>query len=392
MRLKIVHALVYDPEFIGQRTILIEDGHVVGVENTCEGFGGETLDADGLLAVPGFIDLHVHGGGGHSVMEGTSEAVLQMCNAHAHFGTTTILPTAWTAPLAEIEHAIEAVRTAQACPCDATIAGIHLEGPFLSPRQAGAQQPDALLMPTQGNWKKLLEFGTGVIRMMGAAPELEGAQTLGDALQKNGIVGSIAHSDAYESDIRRAIQHGFCDVTHLYSGCSTFIRKGGFRIPGVVECGLAMDELTVQVIADGCHLPETMLRLIWKAKGTDGIELITDALDYAGCRLQEGSVYTQQNGLDVVYEDGVMKLLNREAFAGSVSTTDRLLRTAIASGIPITEALRMLTVNPAKRIGLKNKGWIRSGYDADIVLLDRKLEVVGCLSCGKIIRWDRKGI
>ena len=144
--------------------------------------------------------------------------------------------------------------------------------------------------------------------------------------------------------------------------------------------------------ADGCHLPMCMLRLIWKAKGTDGIELITDALDYAGCGLQEGSVYTQLNGMDVVYEDGVMKLLSREAFAGSVATTDRLLRTAVGAGIPLTDALRMMMVNPAKRIGLTKKGRIRPGFDADIVLLDPKLEVVGCISHGKRIRWDRKGM
>ncbi len=392
MRTRIIHASVYDPDFIGQRAILIEDGQIVGVEDACEGFEGEVLDADGLLAVPGFIDLHVHGGGGRSVMEGTAEAVLQMSDAHARFGTTTLLPTAWTAPLPEIERAIDAVRAAQACPCDATIAGIHLEGPFLSPQQAGAQLPGSLLVPARGGWQALLERGEGRIRMMGAAPELEGAAELGDALRAKGIVASIAHSNAYEPDMLRAVRHGFCDVTHLYSGCSTFIRRGGFRIPGVVECALAMDELTVQVIADGCHLPMCMLRLIWKAKGTDGIELITDALDYAGCGLQEGSVYTQLNGMDVVYEDGVMKLLSREAFAGSVATTDRLLRTAVGAGIPLTDALRMMTVNPAKRIGLTKKGRIRPGFDADIVLLDPKLEVVGCISHGKRIRWDRKGM
>lgn len=391
MRLKILNAEVYDPTPCGQQTILIEDQRILEVEAQYgDADASETLDARGLIAVPGLIDLHLHGGGGRCCMEGTAQSVLTMCNTHAQFGSTTVLPTTWTAPMEQINKAIDAVREASGMPCDATIAGVHLEGPFLSPLQAGAQAAAALKVPKQTNWRELLDRWDG-IRMVGAAPELDGALELGGELQKRGIVASIAHSQAYEPELRSAVEHGFCDVTHLYSGCSTFIRKGGFRIPGVVECGLAFDELTVQVIADGRHLPPTMLKMIWKAKGTNGIELITDALDYAGCRLQEGSTYTQQNGMEVIYEEGVMKLLSREAFAGSVATTDRLLRTAVAAGIPFEDALRMLTVNPAKRIGLeKNKGCLKPGYDADIVFFDDELQVKGCLSRGRLIRWDRE--
>ena len=155
-----------------------------------------------------------------------------------------------------------------------------------------------------------------------------------------------------------------------------------------MECALAWDELTVQVIADGCHLPDVMLQLIWRAKGTENMTLITDGLDYSGCELREGQSYIQQNGMEVVYEDGVMKLASRQAFAGSVATADRLLRTAARAGIPWTEALKMLTVNPAKRIGLQRaKGRLRAGYDADLVLLDDALQVAGCIARGKVNRW-----
>lgn len=388
-RLKIVNARVFAPER-SDGAILIEDGRVVDVAAHCGGFGNcQTLDAAGLTAAPGFIDLHAHGGGGRSVMDGDPQSVVHMANAHARCGTTTILPTAWTAPLLEIERAIDAVRAASAMPCDATIAGINLEGPFLSPAQAGAQQREALRTPADADWRALLDRWDG-IRIVGAAPELDGALALGDELRRRGVVASIAHSDAYEADVRRAVAHGFCDVTHLYSGCSTFARRFGFRDPGVVECALAFDELTVEVIADGRHLPDAMLRLIWRAKGAEKMILITDALEFAAAPLVEGGAYRQQNGLDVIYEDGVMKLASRQAFAGSVATTDRLLRVAVGAGIPLAQALAMLTVNPARRIGLDaRKGRIRPGYDADIAFLDGDLQIAGCMARGKLTRWER---
>lgn len=392
MRLKIVNSRVYDPDPVGEKAILIEDGRILDVADHDGGFSGcRVLDASGLRAVPGFIDIHVHGGGGRCCMEGTAQSVVAMANAHAQYGTTTILPTTWTAPLEEIGRAIDAVREATALPCDATIAGVFLEGPFLAPEQAGAQAPGVLKTPEEADWRSLIDRWSG-IRMVGAAPELPGARAMGDALARRGIVGSIAHSQAYEEDLRAAVEHGFSDVTHLYSCCSTFVRRGGFRVPGVVECALAWDSLTAQLIADGRHLPDTMLRLVWKAKGTELLTLVTDGLDFSASELEEGSTYTQCNGMDVVYEDGVMKLMSREAFAGSVATTDRLLRVAAGAGIPWTEALRMLTVNPAGRIGMADKkGRLRPGYDADVVLLDERLRVAGVVSGGRIIRWERNG-
>ncbi len=390
MKLKIVNGHVYAPEDLGIKTILVEDGRIVEITDKTEGYDDyRLLDAKGLRIVPGFIDIHVHGGGGRCCMEGTADSVLAMANAHAYYGTTTIVPTAWTAPMNEIEAAIDAVKEASAMPCNATIPGIHLEGPFLSPEQAGAQLPGALKEPAVADWKKLFERWDKIL-MVGAAPELSGALEMGDWLAEKGIAVSVAHSNAFEPEMREAVQHGYSDVTHLYSGCSTFVRRGGFRVPGVVECTLAWDELTAQVIADGRHLPDAMLKLIWKAKGTDKLILITDGLDYSGCELEEGQVYTQQNGMDVVYEDGVMKLMSRQAFAGSVATADRLLRVAAGAGIPWEEALRMLTVNPAKRIGLeKAKGSLQQGFDADMVFLDDNLQVTGCMSRGNIYRWEK---
>ncbi len=391
MKTKIISAHIFSPEDQGEQNIYIEDNLILDITPCADGPEADcVIDASGLYAVPGFLDIHVHGGGGKCCMEGTAEAVITMANAHAQYGTTTILPTAWTAPRQDILSAIEAVKQAQKLPCDATVAGIHLEGPYLSPEQAGAQLPGALQIPAGSDWKTLAGCWDG-IKMVGLAPELPGALGMAKWLSERGIVASVAHSNAFEAEMRLAVEHGFSDVTHIYSGCSTFKRENGFRIPGVVECGLACEELTVQVIADGKHLPDTMLYLIWKAKGTDKMILITDGLDFAGCHLDEGQTYIQQNGMEVVYEDGVMKLPHRQAFAGSVATADRLLRVAVNAGIPFPEALKMLTVNPAKRIGMDtHKGKLEKGYDADIVLLDKQLQVVGCISNGRIIRLEQE--
>lgn len=353
--------------------------------------GPDMFDARGLMAVPGFVDLHVHGGGGACVMSGRAQEVVRMANAHARFGTTTILPTAWTAPVAAIRQAVEAVRDARSMPCDATIAGIFLEGPFLSPAQAGAQKPEDLLLPSVQAWRAMTG-GTDVVRMVGMAPELPGALELAQTLARQGLVVSVAHSDADEEQMRQAAEHGFSDVTHLYSGCSTFTRRGGFRVPGVVESALVMDDMTVQVIGDLKHLPTTMVQLTYRCKGPERMYLVTDGLELSATDVPEGTVCRQANGVMAVCEDGVMKLMNRQAFAGSVATMDRVVRGAVASGIPLRDALRMASATPAKRIGLGGvKGSLTPGYDADVVLLDDRLTVAACFSRGRLIfsQWER---
>jgi len=346
------------------------------------------IDAKGKCLAPGFVDIHVHGGGGAGSMDGRPEDIVTMANAHAHHGTTTILPTTWAAPVADQMAAIECVKAAQHMPCNAEIAGIHLEGPFLAPAQAGAQQPENLLVPAETDWRGLIDSWDG-IRMMGVAPELEGAFELGEALAERGIVATAAHTDATIDTMREAAKHGFSDITHLYSGCSGMIRVNGYRVPGVIEAGLLLDEYTVQVIADGSHLPHDLLRLIYKCKGPDMIELITDGLEFAATDLAEGTEYTQKNGMSVVYEAGVMKLPTRQAFAGSVATLSRCVRTMLQAGVPLHEAVRMASFNPAKRIGLGGrKGLIKEGYDADLILFDEHIDVSFVLSRGNIVRND----
>lgn len=388
MRILIKNARIYKPEAAGDTAVLITDGRITALTEHTSGFKPErVIDAAGLRLVPGFIDLHLHGGGGHFVNEGTPESILAIAKTHLTHGTTTLLPTTWTAPLSELEKAIDAVAEAMSSACPFTIAGIFLEGPFLSPAQSGAQAAGALLEASKTDWAELIDRRPGVVRMMGAAPETPGALELADGLSERGIVASVAHSNADCDMMQSALHHGYSDVTHLYSCCSSVTRRRGFRVPGVVETALAMDEWTVQLIADGRHLPPQLIRLVWKAKGTEKIYLVSDALEFAGLKPAPGSIYTH-DGQKVICEDGVVKLASREAFAGSMATSDMLLRTAIDAGIPFTDALNMLTVNPAKRIGLdKTKGRVKPGYDADLVLLDEETRPLGVVSRGNIVCW-----
>lgn len=387
MKTVIVGAKALLPECIRQCQAVVESGCILDVaEHVPLAPDDRVIQGAGLYLCPGFVDIHVHGGGGFSAMSGKAEDVIAMANAHARHGTTSILPTTLAAPLPNLLKAVQGVRRAAALPCDAAILGVHLEGPCLSPAQTGAQSPDDLKIPAETDLTPLLDAWPGGVRMMGAAPELPGALALGDQLAARGIVASIAHSNATYSQVEEALSHGYCDVTHLYSSCSGLIRVHSYRVPGVIEAGLNLDALTVQVIADGKHLPLSLLQLIYRCKGAEKIELITDGLEFAAGDLVEGTVYRQLNGVETVYEDGVMKLLSRESFAGSVATMHRCVRTMVQAGIPLRQAVRMASENPARRVGAAKKGRIAPGMDADLLLLDEKLDVKWVMAGGRVIR------
>ncbi len=387
MKTVIVGAKALLPEGIRQCQIIVENGRILDVaEHVPFAPEDRVIRGSGLYLCPGFVDIHVHGGGGFSAMSGKAEDVIAMANAHARHGTTSILPTTLAAPIPILRAAVQGIRRAAELPCDADILGAHLEGPCLSPAQTGAQSPDDLKIPAETDLTPLLDAWPGGVRMMGAAPELPGALALGDQLMGRGIVASIAHSNATYDQVEEALDHGYCDVTHLYSSCSGMIRVHSYRVPGVIEAGLNLDALTVQVIADGKHLPLSLLQLIYRCKGAEKIELITDGLEFAAGNLVEGTVYRQLNGVETVYEDGVMKLLSRESFAGSVATMHRCVRTMAQAGVPLIQAVRMASENPARRIGAARKGRIAPGMDADLLLMDENLDLKWVMAGGRVIR------
>lgn len=365
--------------------LLTADGKIVAIGDHIENTQATVIDCKGGYLSPGFADIHVHGGGGYSAMSKNADEIVKMCEAHAFRGTTSIVPTTLAAPVKQLQDAIDTITDAmKVCPM---IRGIHLEGPFLSMKMKGAQSPDNILPPTEENYTALLDYSDKIV-MMGAAPELDGAFSLGEEMQKRGIVASVAHSDASYEIAEEALEHGFSDVTHLYSACSAMHKEGIFRQVGVVEAALANDGYTTQFIADLRHLPAGALKLIYKAKGADRAYCITDGLEYAATDMEEGTVIMQENGLSVVYEDQVMKLADRSCLAGSVATSNVLVRNLWKTcAIPLTDVIKMAATTPLKVIGQDTtKGRIAIGYDADLVVFDEDVNVQFVCVGERIIR------
>lgn len=384
--------LITPSQLFPHSAIDVEDGKIVAVykKNLPEAEDGiQIIDGAGCYAAPGFVDIHIHGGDGVNFTAAKSaEEIRKGCVAHAMHGTTTILPTCSTAKVERMAGMIAAAREAQKITTECTIAGVHLEGPFFSLAQAGAQDPSTIIDPSVEVLDTLEAAWPGGIRIMGVAPERPGGVEFGKELVKRGICATIAHSDADYNTCVAAMENGYSDVTHIYSGCSIVHRVNAYRIGGVVEAGLLEDGLTVQIIADGKHLPPELLRLIFKCKGPNMISLITDALFPSGTDMPEGTAVKSESGAVIVLEDGVMKLEDRQAFAGSIATTDRLVRNMVElAGVSVCDAVTMMTATPARVVGIDDhKGHIRPGYDADIVLLDKDLQVKSVMAMGKIIK------
>ncbi len=334
--------------------------------------GVEVTDVVDAWVSPGFIDLHTHGGGGHS-FNGSVEDVVAAANFHLSHGTTCIYPTLSTAPIQEMAACVENIRKAMECPeLKSTVPGAHLEGPYLSTAQMGAQRPKYITPPIPEDYLPILERNGNIIARWDYAPENDRGQAFAKALKAHGVLAAAGHTDALYSDMRAAMDQGCKLVTHLYSCTSTVTRDHGFRRLGVIETAWLEDDLYVEAIADGKHLPPALLKMIWKLKGSRRMALITDSLLWAGLYSEEETVVKE----DLLVEDGVLKMLDRSAFHGSIATTDRLLRVATKeAGIPMTEAVRMLTETPAQIMGLANKGALAEGFDADIVVFDDEIQI-----------------
>ena len=369
----ICNAKLILPDGVTLGCVRAENGRIAEVlDRPWPGENIISIDLEGQYLAPGFVELHSHGAGGADFMDGTPEAFLTAAETHLRHGVTTLFPTSVAAGL---DGLMEFLRAFKEVKCS-QMPGVHLEGPYLSMEMRGAIDPRYIKNPEPAEYEALLEFAAGDIKRWTAAPELPGALEFGDALAGRGILASVGHTSAGYQEIARAFRHGFTHFTHLYSAMSTITRKGGFRITGAIESAYILEEATVEIIADGCHLPLELLAYVYRAKGAGRVCLTTDSMRCAGTGARESILGPLRDGLPVVIEDGVAKLPSRDCFAGSIATADRLLRTALDSGIPLHDAVRMMTLTPAEIMGMDDEiGSVEIGKRADLVVFDSGIEV-----------------
>ena len=352
--------------------IVIEDNKIVEVKPTVD-IIGQKIDLKGNYIAPGFIEIHCHGGGGYEFIDATPEAFKKACEVHAAHGTRVIYPTISATDYDTMVRVLQTAREVKDS-CALEIPGIHLEGPYFALEMCGGQAPGIVRDIDQEEYESLLEEYSDVIARWDYAPEKDKDNAFLKGVTDKGILAATAHSSAEYDDVARAFEGGNHLVTHLYSCTSTITRHQGFRHLGIVESAYLLDDMYVEAIADGCHLPLDLLRLIIKQKGTDHVCLITDALRPGGIG-EEGKEYTDCP-VPFVIEDGVAKLLDRSAFAGSIATSDILLKTAVKAGCSVADAVKMMTETPAIVMGLTTKGKIDAGYDAQFTVFNENLDIV----------------
>lgn len=388
-RIKIFNGKIITPYRILREACIVINGELieevheknVAVDDAIE------IDAKGKFITPGFIDIHVHGGGGHDFMDGNESAFLKIAEVHAQYGTTSMLPTTLSASREELMNTLRAYEIAnERNKNGAQFLGLHLEGPYFAMSQRGAQDPRYIRDPDPTEYREILA-ASSAIKRWSAAPELKGAVEFGKYMKSKGVLPAIAHTDAIYEDVVVAFENGFTLATHLYSGMSGVTRRNAFRYAGVIESAYIIDEMDVEIIGDGIHLPPPLLKLIYKIKGADRTALITDAMRAAGMPPGESILGSLHDGLKVIVEDAVAKLPDRSSFAGSVATADRLVRTMVSmADIPMLDAVRMITSTPARILGVYDtKGSLSKGKDADIVIFDNNINVMTTIVKGKIV-------
>ncbi|MEG0305942.1 MAG: N-acetylglucosamine-6-phosphate deacetylase [Oscillospiraceae bacterium] len=334
-------------------------------------------DLNGLFLSAGFVDIHVHGGGGHDFMDATKEAYHGASALHLKHGTTAMVPTTLASSKEELLKTFAIFKSCNGGFQDgAKLLGLHIEGPYISKSQCGAQDLRFIRNPEPSEYEELLAACPQILRWT-VAPELDGANNFGDVLCAHGILPCIGHSEATDAQVVQAMLHGYTHITHLYSATSTIVRIKGFRHAGIVESAYLYNKLTSEIIADGCHLPASLLRMAYQFIGPKRLALVTDSMRGAGSESGESVLGSLKNGQRVILEDGVAKLPDLSAFAGSICTTDKLVRNMITlAGASLPDAICMMTQTPAEILGIAQQyGRVAVGRIADLVVFDKDINI-----------------
>jgi N-acetylglucosamine-6-phosphate deacetylase len=380
--------LIFPTEIRDDLELVAHEGKIMAIREQTHARGDEVVDLAGNYLAPGFIDLHVHGALGRDSMEASAEAFRAICDFHAKGGTTTLLLTTATAPLKVLGGVLRAVRDcigrrARESRSTGAIAGVHVEGPFISKAKCGAQREEFIRDPSPAHVQQFLAHAD-VIKRVTIAPELPGALEAIENFHARGISVSGGHSNAFDEDARAAFERGMRSVTHTFNCMSSARHRGIYRVGGLLEFALSEPQISCELIADGHHVSPTLMKMLYRAKGCGGICLVTDAT--AGAGLLDGSRFSLF-GNDCIVEAGVCLLADRSALAGSASHMIHLVRTMVNKvNVPLNEAVAMATQNPARAIGLDTKGRLAVGADADFVVLSPELDVLRTFAAGKEIR------
>lgn len=380
MLTQIINGQILTPQgWLKDGSVLISDGKILEITNSdLAVIGATVIDAKGMFIVPGFVSMHCHGGGGHDFTEGTPEAFKTAAAAHLKHGSTTIFPTLSSTTFENIRLAAATCDQLMAEDADTTIMGLHIEGPYLNENMAGTQWKEFLKNPDPEEYKALVE-STKCIKRWDISPELPGAHDFARYMTSKGILTAITHTEAEYQEIKDAFAAGFTHAAHFYNAMPGFHKRREYKYEGTVESVYLMDDMSVEVIADGVHLPATILKLVYKVKGVEKTCLVTDSLKFAG--------YTGEtiNDPNYVIENGVCKWADRQTLAGSIATADVLVQTMVKkAGIPLEDAVRMASETPARLTGIADsKGTLEKGKDADIVILDNDANVRCVFTKGK---------
>ncbi|MBR5019026.1 MAG: N-acetylglucosamine-6-phosphate deacetylase [Bacteroidales bacterium] len=361
-------------------SLLLEDDKIAGIYGeTRPGISAKSdlvIDGRGTSAVPGYIDIHVHGGDGHDINDGTADSLRQTRDFYQQHGVTTIFPSYLALPLADIEKALDVLREVRTdnAPGQTEIMGAHLEGPFLNPQYHGSQPVDQII-PIDNTNVGIYERYRDVIARTTIAPEYGHNVDYFPGIAALGIQISMGHSCATIRQAKEGWKKGATSVTHLYNAMSQTHKEGPYRIGGLVEAGLTIDGLYAETICDGYHLPNELLRIAYRCKGVDRMVIVSDACLCAG--LPSGSV-VRTAGMNFYVEDGISLNEARTSFASSTSPIDKMVRHLIFdTKLPAADVVRMASATPARLMGIYDrKGSIAVGKDADINLVDARFNVV----------------
>lgn len=383
--------LITDSGLLPDGMLLVNDGRILYAGPRRDELGppeAERIDAKGLYLSPGFVDMHVHGGGGSDFMDATREDIEQVIRFHAAHGTTALCPSTATAPLSEILAAIDAIESYRrgAQPYGRVI-GVHVEGPYLAPTKRGCHLPEYVRPPQEREWRQILERGR--IASMTLAPELPGAQPLIETLAASGSIASAGHSEALYHEMEEAVSWGVRHVTHLYCAMTDAMSNRWRGTPnprcgGILEAVYMDDRLSSELISDGKHLSAEILRLALRVKGYEKLAIVTDAMRAAG--MPEGEyTFGPRHGMKTMVRNRESRLLDGSALASSVFTMNEMVRVFWqATGCPLWQAVRMASLTPATILGWQDQiGSLAPGKLADVVMLDGDLNVRAAFLAGK---------